>query len=108
MFHIKHYVDSDGADPYQEWFESLRDISAQARISARVLRLQLGLFGDCRFVGEGVWELKINCGPGYRVYYAIAGQDVILLCEGGDKRTQQPDIKRAIRRWQDWQTRSEK
>jgi putative addiction module killer protein len=108
MYSIKHYVDPQGKDPYGEWLEGLKDIKVQARISARVLRLQFGLFGDCRSVGSGVWELKVDWGPGYRIYYAIDDRKVVLLCEGGDKRTQQPDIKRAIRRWQDWQMRREK
>jgi len=108
MYSVKHYVDSQGKDPYQEWFDDLKDLKAQARISARVLRLQMGLFGDGRAVGDGVWELKIDWGPGYRVYYAIDGGKVVVLCEGGDKRTQQTDIRRAIRRWQEWQVRRDK
>lgn len=64
MYSIKHYVDQNGNDQYQDWFESLKDVKARARISARIVRLKLGLFGDCRSVGEGVWELKIDWGPG--------------------------------------------
>ena len=105
MYRIKHYLDPHGKDPYQAWFEDLQDLKAQARIAARVLRLQLGLFGDCRSVGHGAWELKIDWGSGYRVYYAVDDGRVVLLCEGGDKRTQQADIKRAIQRWQDWEKR---
>lgn len=108
MYKIKHYLDPQGKDPYKEWFENLKDLKAQARISARLLRLELGLFGDCRHVGGGVWELKIHWGPGYRVYYALDGSRVVLLCEGGDKDTQRADIKRAAQRWADWQTRTEK
>jgi len=108
MYIVQHYVDPQGKDPYQDWFEDLQDLKTRARIAARVQRLRVGLFGDCRFVGDGVWELKIDWGPGYRVYYAIDDGKVVLLCEGGDKRTQQADIKRAILRWQDWQTRREK
>ena len=67
-----------------------------------------GNFGDCRFVGGGVWEQKIDWGPGYRVYYAIEGKRVVLLCDGGDKRTQDADIERAIDRWNEWQQRSKK
>ena len=80
-------------------------MQAQARVSARLIRLHRGNFGDCRAVGEGVWEIRIDWGPGYRVYYAIAGKQAILLCEGGDKRTQATDIQRAIARWKDWQQR---
>ena len=59
-------------------------------------------------MGNGVWEQKIDWGPGYRVYYAIDGKSVVLLCDGGDKRTQAADIERAIGRWQEWQQRGKK
>ena len=105
MFDLIHYADSDGKDHFGRWLESLSDVQAQARVSARLIRLHRGNFGDCRAVGEGVWEIRIDWGPGYRVYYAIAGKQAILLCEGGDKRTQATDIQRAIARWKDWQQR---
>lgn len=105
MFDLIHYADADGKDHFGRWLESLSDLQAQARVSARLIRLHRGNFGDCRAVGEGVWEIRIDWGPGYRVYYAIAGKQAILLCEGGDKRTQATDIQRAIARWKDWQQR---
>ncbi|MEY3605702.1 MAG: hypothetical protein RIQ49_2734 [Pseudomonadota bacterium] len=105
MFDLIHYADADGKDHFGRWLESLSDVQAQARVSARLIRLHRGNFGDCRAVGEGVWEIRIDWGPGYRVYYAIAGKQAILLCEGGDKRTQVTDIQRAIARWKDWQQR---
>ena len=105
MFDLIHYADADGKDHFGRWLESLSDVQAQARVSARLIRLHRGNFGDCRAVGEGVWEIRIDWGPGYRVYYAIAGKQAILLCEGGDKRTQATDIQRAIARWKDWQHR---
>ncbi len=105
MFDLIHYADADGKDHFGRWLESLSDVQAQARVSARLIRLHRGNFGDCRAVGEGVWEIRINWGPGYRVYYAIAGKQAILLCEGGDKRTQATDIQRTIARWKDWQQR---
>jgi putative addiction module killer protein len=105
MFDLIHYADADGKDHFGRWLESLSDMQAQARVSARLIRLHRGNFGDCRAVGEGVWEIRIDWGPGYRVYYAIAGKQAILLCEGGDKRTQATDIQRAIARWKDWQQR---
>ena len=105
MFDLIHYADADGKDHFGRWLGSLSDIQAQARVSARLIRLHRGNFGDCRAVGEGVWEIRIDWGPGYRVYYAIAGKQAILLCEGGDKRTQATDIQRAIARWKDWQQR---
>ena len=105
MFDLIHYADADGKDHFGRWLESLSDVQAQARVSARLIRLHRGNFGDCRAVGEGVWEIRIDWGPGYRVYYVIAGKQAILLCEGGDKRTQATDIQRAIARWKDWQQR---
>lgn len=103
MFSIEHFVDVSGDDPFEVWFDAISDLRGKARISARVTRLQYGLFGDCRPVGSGVWELKIDWGPGYRVYYAICQENVILLCGGGVKRTQRADIDRAIKRWKLWQ-----
>lgn len=106
MYDLRHYLSQDGQDLFARWLDSLRDKQAQARVAARLMRLNNGNFGDCRPVGSGVWELRIDWGAGYRVYYAIAGKRVILLCEGGDKRTQSADIERAIERWQEWQQRS--
>ena len=108
MYGIRHYIDPDGQDLFIKWIDGLRDRQAQARVAARLTRLHNGNFGDCRHVGEGVWELRIDWGPGYRVYYAIEGKRAILLCEGGDKRTQSADIKEAIARWNDWIIRSAK
>ena len=106
MYELRHYLSQDGRDLFARWLDSLRDKQARARVAARLMRLNNGNFGDCRPVGSGVWELRIDWGAGYRVYYAIAGKRVILLCEGGDKRTQSADIERAIERWQEWQQRS--
>ena len=108
MYELRHYATLEGQDLFAQWLDKLRDRHAQARIAARLLRLQNGNFGDCRFVVGGVWEQKIDWGPGYRVYYAIEGKRVVLLCDGGDKRTQDADIERAIGRWNEWQKRSEK
>jgi len=105
MYKLKHYTTVEGVDLFAQWLNSLRDQQAAARIAARLLRLQNGNFGDCRAVGEGVWELRSDWGPGYRVYYALSGKRVVLLCEGGDKRTQAADIERAISRWSEWQAR---
>ena len=106
MYELRHYTTLEGKDLFAEWLNKLKDRHAQARISARLLRLQYGNFGECRSVGGGVWEQKIDWGPGYRVYYAVEGKCVVLLCDGGDKRTQDADIKRAIVRWNEWQKRS--
>ena len=105
MFDVIHYETESGDDPFAHWLKDLRDQQAAARIAARVTRLKLGIFGDCKPLDEGVWELRINWGPGYRVYYAQTGRCVILLLIGGDKRHQSTDIQDAIRMWQDWQRR---
>lgn len=105
MYKLKHYVNSFGDDLFGVWLDSLADIRTRSRIAARLLRLNNGNFGDCKPVGNGVWEIRVDAGPGYRIYYVIDKGRVILLCEGGDKRTQKSDIKRAIVRWQDWKER---
>jgi putative addiction module killer protein len=80
---------------YSKWFKSLRDRQARARIDVRIRRLSLGNPGDVRPVGEGVSELRIDYGPGYRVYFVQRGQTLVILLAGGDKRTQDQDIKKA-------------
>lgn len=105
MYSVKHYVDHCGNDLFGAWLDSLLDLRGQARIAARIIRLKNGNFGDCKPISDGVWELRVDWGPGYRVYYAIDAGKVVLLCEGGDKRSQRADIKRAVARWQDWQER---
>ena len=82
---------------FRTWHSELRDERAKARIAARLLRLALGNFGDVRPVGDGVSELRIDYGPGYRVYFIRRGDTVIVLLAGGDKRTQARDINTALR-----------
>lgn len=84
-------------DVYAKWLDSLRDARARARILARVERLAGGNPGDVRPVGEGVSELRIDSGPGYRVYYTRQGKNIVVLLAGGGKRTQTNDIKTALR-----------
>ncbi len=84
-------------DAYARWLDGLRDIHARARVLARVERLAAGNPGDAKPVGEGVSELRIDYGPGYRVYYTMRGRTVVILLAGGDKRTQASDIKTALR-----------
>jgi putative addiction module killer protein len=85
--------------------ENLRDHRAQARIATRIGRLASGQFGDCKPLRDGIWELRIDHGPGYRIYYARAGHRLIVLFAGGDKRHQSADIGRAVDFWKDWQVR---
>ena len=81
---------------FTHWFSRLRDIGAQTRIDVRIDRLSQGNPGDVRPVGEGVSEMRINYGPGYRVYYTQQGQTVVVLLAGGDKGSQVRDIRRAL------------
>jgi putative addiction module killer protein len=87
---------------FETWFTGLRDRQAQARINARIRRLSLGNPGDGKPVGSGVGEMRIDYGPGYRVYYLQHGKTLVLICCGGDKRSQDADIERAIEIAKDW------
>ena len=89
----------------QTWLAALRDAQARARIRARVDRLSTGNFGDCKPVGGGIVELRVDHGPGYRVYLARRGAVVVLLLCGGDKRAQAADIKRAMEYLADYERR---
>ncbi len=82
-------------DVFERWFAALRDQQAKVRILGRLARMEIGNFGDAKPVGEGVSELRIDYGPGYRVYFKRTGQVVVLILCGGDKATQDRDIKQA-------------
>lgn len=84
-------------ETYAQWIDSLRDLQARARVQVRIERLAAGNPGDVRAVGEGVSELRIDYGPGYRVYFTKRGREVVILLAGGDKTTQSADIKVALR-----------
>ena len=106
VYEVRHYLTPDETDVYMQWQTQLRDTKARIAIDRRINRIELGNFGDHKFCKDGVWELRVDVGPGYRVYYAIAGTQIILLLCGGDKRTQSADINRACAYWQDWQRRN--
>jgi putative addiction module killer protein len=105
VYEIVDYLTADGKDVIQEWRRGLRDTKARIAIAARLNRIELGNFGDHKFCRDGVWELRIDIGPGYRVYYAFAGSRIVLLLGGGSKRTQSSDIDRACDCWSEWQRR---
>ena len=106
MYEIRHYLTTDEEDVYLDWLRKLRDVIAKIAVNRRVTRIELGNFGDHKFCRDRVWELRIDVGAGYRVYYAVSGQEIVLLLCGGNKRTQDADIDRACGYWQDWQRRT--
>ena len=99
------YVTTEGREPFTEWLSSLRDLKARAKIRVRLDRVSLGNFGDCHGVGDGIQELRINYGPGYRVYFAQEGTMIVLLLCGGDKSSQTKDIETAKQSWTDYRRR---
>ena len=107
MIEIRHYVSRAGKDVFDDWLSELADARAQAKIASRINRLTAGNFGDCKPLREGVCELRIDWGPGYRVYYAMLGRVRVLLLCGGDKRKQSSDIDRALEYLKDHKERSE-
>ena len=92
----------DGKAPFTEWLLSLKDIKGRAVIRARLERVRLGNLGDCKSIGDGVFELRIAFGPGYRVYLGQDGLKMVVLLCGGDKRTQKKDIARAKLLWMEY------
>lgn len=103
---LRFYQTAAGRQPVREWLAGLRDLQALNRIEARLARLAAGNFGDTRPVGEGVAELRIDWGPGYRVYFARLGAMVVLLLCGGDKTSQQKDIEHAKDCFDDYKART--
>jgi putative addiction module killer protein len=105
VFEIVRYQREDGIEPYTEWFRRLRDIAAKTSIGKRLRRVEAGNFGDCKAVGEGVSELRIDTGAGYRVYFGLHGAVMVILLCGGDKSSQDRDITKAKALWADWKRR---
>ena len=102
---LEEYVTVDGRSPFSEWLNGLSDIKARARVRIRLDRVSLGNFGDCRSLGGALHELRIDYGPGYRVYFCEIGDRIVLLLTGGPKRTQQRDIDQAKAYWVDFRSR---
>jgi putative addiction module killer protein len=96
------YEDDNGREPFTEWLDNLRDIVGHQRILTRLTRLEQGNYGDYKPVGEGVNELRVFVGPGYRVYFGEDGKDIVILLCGGDKSSQQDDIRKAKFYWKEY------
>jgi putative addiction module killer protein len=105
-YSLKIYGTPNGDEPLTEWLNGLKDQKARIAIRMRLGRMQLGNFGCCKTVGEGVSEMKIDLGPGYRIYYGMIGRMVVLLLCGGDKGTQNKDIRRALDYFKDYKQRA--
>jgi len=103
---IRNYLTPDGKSPYENWFNSLRDNKGKAKIRIRLGRIMAGNMGDYRSVGSGVFEFKIDYGPGYRIYFGRLGLTIVLLLCGGDKDSQKRDIRKAKEYWQDYESRT--
>lgn len=105
MIELFRYQREDGREPFSEWLEAVRDKIAAARIRVRLRQVEAGNLGDCSAVGDGVLELRIHVGAGYRVYCGRHGKTIVILLCGGDKSSQPADIRRAKEFWVEWKRR---
>jgi putative addiction module killer protein len=105
---IINYQATDGKEPFDIWFQGLRDAKGKKAIVERLLRAQRGSLGHCDDVGEGVWGFKIDVGPGYRVYFGQYGPVLVILLCGGEKHRQQRDAALAKTYWQNYKSRKQK
>jgi len=101
---IREYITEDGRSLFAEWLRGLKDRRARARILVRLNRVRLGNLGDSKSVGDGVFELRMTFGPGYRIYFGREGDTVVILLCGGDKSTQSKDIAQAKDYWADYRS----
>lgn len=104
MTNVREYNDRNGRSPYAAWFDHL-NAKAAAKVATALTRLAQGNFSNVKGVGSGVFECRIDFGPGYRVYFGEDGDRLVILLGGGTKKRQQQDIERAIARWQDYRAR---
>ena len=102
---IRRYITPDGRNPFAEWLSSLRNLNAVVKIEQRLDRVRLGNLGNSKSVGEGVCELKVDFGPGYRVYFGQFGSTILLILCGGDKSSQEQDIRKAKEYWKEYEER---
>jgi len=103
---LLRYQLENGDIPITLWLKSLRDVRAKAQVQIRFKRVEAGNFGDHKAVGEGVCELRVDIGAGYRIYYGQHGKTLVVLLCGGDKATQPADIKLAKEYWADWKRKN--
>ena len=108
LIEIKVLETDEGKVPFEEWYDSLKDKMTKVRIRRRLDRIELGNFGDTESVGEGVYELRLHFGSGYRVYFVRVGSTVIVLVGGGDKSTQKKDIAQAKTIWRQYKDEAQK
>ena len=101
IFVVREYVEDSGRIPFRDWLSKL-DVTTRARVQARILRFETGNLGDHKEVGGGVWEARLDFGPGYRLYFGRSGRELVLLLTGGDKKSQTKDIKRARAFWAEY------
>lgn len=106
MYEPRNYVDQMGRKPFARWFDRL-DAIAAAKVTTAIARMELGNFSNAKGVGAGVQECKIDFGPGYRIYFALDGQRLIILLCGGTKKRQDEDIKKAQEYWADYKRRKQ-
>lgn len=104
---IRSYLTPEGKTPFEDWLTHLKDRMGRVQIKRRIDRLRLGNFGDCKAIGDGVFELRVRFGPGYRVYFAEHKKTIVILLHGGHKNTQDQDIKRAKSYWKELKARSQ-
>lgn len=104
MIAVREYLDRNGRSPYAEWFDGL-DAPAAAKVASAVTRMSQGNFSNVRGVGSGVFEYRLDFGPGYRIYFGRDGEWLVILLAGGTKKRQRKDITNAITRWQDYKQR---
>lgn len=102
---VGYYFSRSGFGPYVAWLDALEDQAGRIIIKRRIARLERNLLGDCRFCAEGVWELRVDFGPGYRIYFAKPEPNTVLVLRGGSKRTQPKDIALAVTYWKDFKSR---
>ncbi len=106
MVEVREYLDGHGHSPFADWFSRLNR-EAAAKVTAALLRMQQGNFSNSKGVGAGVYEYRIDFGPGYRIYFGKDGERLVILVGGGTKKRQGQDINTALARWQDYKRRKE-